>query len=103
MKLTPIPLQLPSYIVHLAKTAPIDEVDSASKIRMLTRHFLKHQLDVPDMSSYKDLRQDKSFTLRMSQPELDDLNKFCQRKLYNRQQAFQIAIVASLQHLSDLY
>jgi metal-responsive CopG/Arc/MetJ family transcriptional regulator len=45
----------------------------------------------------------KSFTLRLPKKVLNRLDQYCQRTLYTRQQAFQIAVCTSLKSLGVNY
>lgn len=98
-KLIPIPIIAPTNIYETASQAPISGETSAEKIRALFDHFLAHNLEPIDMREVPRDAANKSFTLRVSPQTLEALNQYCQRTLYTRQQAFQIAICTSLKAL----
>lgn len=98
-KLTPIPIITPTNIFNTATLAPIEGESNADKLRALLDHFLDNNLTPTDMSLVPNDSPNKSFTLRLSKDSLEKLNQYCQRTLYTRQQAFQIAVCTSLKDL----
>ena len=76
-KLTPISIITPTNIFETAARAPIEGESDADKLRVLLDHFLHNNLSPIDMR----------------------VVQYCQRTLYTRQQAFQIAVCASLKDL----
>lgn len=98
-KLKPIPIITPTNIYKTASQAPIKGDTSADKIRVLLDHFLAHNLEPIDMREVPRDASLKSFTLRVTPQTTEALNQYCQRTLYTRQQAFQIAICTSMKAL----
>lgn len=95
-KLKPIPISAPQTIYKTAIQAPITGDSDAAKLRALLDHFLDNNLEPVDMRTVPVSSSKVGVTLRLPQVTLDNLTKYCQRTLYTRQQAFQIAICSSL-------
>ena len=98
-KLIPIPIITPTNIFQTAALAPLEGDAVADKLRALLDHFLEHNLSAIDMSMVPKSESSKSFTLRLTKGTVENLDKYCQRTLYTRQQAFQIAVCSSLRDL----
>ncbi len=98
-KLTPISIITPTNIFVTAARAPIEGESDADKLRVLLDHFLHNNLSPIDMRVVPKSASSKSFTLRLPKKVLNRLDQYCQRTLYTRQQAFQIAVCASLKDL----
>jgi hypothetical protein len=92
----PIAIRSPEAIITLAQQAPINCETNSEKLVTLINHFLDNQLPTPDMRDFDIKSSTKHFTLRLSTCELTKLDTYCSKTLYTRQQAFQIAICASV-------
>lgn len=99
---TPVPIRCPESIFRLAADAQLDESTPTAKMVLLLNHFLRHQVPAIDMSNVDTSAQRHQFTLRLTKSETDSLDSYCRKTLYSRQQAFQIAMMASLSDLGLL-
>ena len=95
-KLNAVPIITPITIYKTAILAPITGDSDAAKLRALLDHFLDNNLEPVDMRTVSAYDSKVKFTLRLPRETLEKLTSYCQRTLYTRQQAFQIAICSSL-------
>jgi len=97
----PVPVTLPGVVYEAVKNLPIDEPNTASKIRTMLDYFFTNKPQITDMSSVDLSGTLKSFTLRLSDSELEKLNKFCRSTLYTRPQAFQVTLATVIHELTE--
>lgn len=98
-KLRAVPISTPTTIYKTAIQAPITGESDAAKLRALLDHFLDNNLELVDMRTVPKSPSKSGFTLRLPKETLEQLDTYCQRTLYTRQQAFQIAVCTSLKAL----
>lgn len=102
-KLTPIAIITPTNVFQTAERSSIEGNSTADKLRLLLDHFLHNNLSPIDMRTIPKSGSTKSFTLRLPTRVVNRLDQYCQKTLYTRQQAFQIAICTSLKDLGVNY